>query len=430
MKENESQPQNKLTEEIQLLTVGTGTAGASSFVSSGIAAAILHDRPTAAFLAPSSDPASVAVAELVSEECRKTGCDVVRPPPTCEDFRFRNPDDIDGCHEDASRFLDVLRSAYPDARLIVNPTSGTKQMTAAATIAALDMGIDELRFITGPRQDGVVMTGQESVTRFYTRSFMAMRSRKTVLDLMNAGAYAQAADLAADHLPELADIHRQARLYKVWNRLDYRSAMMVAQESNDSVSRHARRVLGRLVCHNTVSIERVADLAAAALRSAKMHLPEEGVARMYRMLEALGKFRLAHAHHTSEGENGYNLDDMCRLLPPQRSGELRRQSRNGNTVWLGLRQLYDILDTLGDALADDMNRCQAARDLMAMRNNSIYGHGDQPVRADRLMIRFEQIIERIGDHYPDFRERVRESEFFTPAVETQHQRTENSVPLK
>ena len=62
-------------------------------------------------------------------------------------------------------------SPSPSDRLLVNPTSGTKQMSVAAVLAALDEEVGMVIFTVGDRADGVVKTGTERMAEVNTAEF-------------------------------------------------------------------------------------------------------------------------------------------------------------------------------------------------------------------------------------------------------------------
>ncbi len=384
---------------VQLLTVGSGTAGRHSNVAEGIIAALLHDRPDVAYLAPSGAPESRAVAEIVRDGCRERDCDCVRPTPAGDAFfAFTDPDDIECCRSEAVAMLTAIGAAHPGARIVLNPTSGTKQMTAAAVLAALDAGLPELRFITGIRRDGVVATGTERVSVFSTRSFMAQRARRLVADLIRGGAYDQAVTVAADYLPELDLLHRQARLYAAWDRCSYHDALKIAREAVGAPWEAAARHLSILVADGPCSLPRAADLLSASRRALALGRPEEALVRAYRLIELAAKFRL-NEHDIREP---YNLDDLLARLPPSEHDALRRNARNGR-VALGMSQAIHMLRALRDPLGRDILNADAVRDIMEMRNEGIYGHGTKSAGAEKVARRIERVSELLGFHLPGLR---------------------------
>ena len=87
-----------------------------------------------------------------------------------------NHDDIHECRRFAREVIAVAKlELRAEERWVVNPTSGTKQMSAGATLAALDEEVDQIDFTCGERVDGVVETGTEVVQSFDLRGFLFQR---------------------------------------------------------------------------------------------------------------------------------------------------------------------------------------------------------------------------------------------------------------
>jgi len=395
---------------IQLLTVGSGTAGPFSNVAEGIIAALLLDRPDVAYLAPSRAPESQAVAEIVREGCRERGYDCVRSTPAGEAFfSFSDPDDIDRCRTETVAMLNTIRIAHPNAHLVLNPTSGTKQMTAAAVLAAMDLGIGELRFITGLRVDGVIKTGFERVSAFNTRAFMVERAANEAAELLRGGAYTQAARVAGAYLPELADLDRQARLYAAWNRCDYGPALRVAEEGSGAFWAEAVSALRSLVAGGPVSLANLADLLAAARRALERDLPEEALVRAYRLTELAAKLRLAEL----TVKEPYMLDDLLVRLPKCEHEQIKRCARQGR-VTLGLRHAIQLLDALGDSLGRALFNDESVVAIMDMRNESVYGHGTKSAHTDNVARCIEAVVSLLVPHFRGLRTQAKAFAFSAP----------------
>ncbi len=258
------------------------------------------------------------------------------------------------------------------ARLLVNPTSGTKQMSAGATLAALDEGVGEIVFTVGERSDGVVMTGTEKLESFDASAYFAERDLATASDLFAAGAFAAAARLLQPHRdrwPRFAGAHDAAACAHEWQRLRFAQARQIASRSESSLLALLRAPLTRLAEAPERSSALVMELLASARRCLDWQEPEEALARAYRAAELMAKRRLAAHHHLEEP---YQLEDFQQALP-SRSLQFQAVARDG-VLLLGLRQAFDVLVALGDPLG----RAFFAGDLLkplALRNVTLFGHG-------------------------------------------------------
>ena len=153
---------------ILILTVGTGTQGAQSNLAQGLVNTLKQLKPRLFWLVPSASPDSTDLAELVRSEAPE-GC-LFQSWADSQAFRkIEHHDDLFVCRTALREVIQCAKEQLGKGeRLIVNPTSGTKQMSVAATLAALDEGIGEIVFTVGNRADGVVITGTERMAPFKT----------------------------------------------------------------------------------------------------------------------------------------------------------------------------------------------------------------------------------------------------------------------
>ena len=107
-----------------ILTVGTGTAGRHSDLASGLRRTLELLNPRKFWLVPSTAPDSLAIADLIAEGHASYG----------GRFPLEHPDDLESSRQHIRSVIRRVRGQVKEGeRLLVNPTSGTKQMTAAAT---------------------------------------------------------------------------------------------------------------------------------------------------------------------------------------------------------------------------------------------------------------------------------------------------------
>jgi hypothetical protein len=197
-----------------ILTVGTGTAGKYSDVAAGLARTIDLTAPRRFWLVPSRSEKSLPVADLIRESVRNP--DAFCPWSDVQAYRaIEDPDDIHQCR---CVLREVIQKANgelrADERLVVNPTSGTKQMSAGATLAALDEEIGEIMFTVGERADGVVKTGTERMATLSTRQFLLERDLGLAGELFVAGAFYAAAKILKRYSEPEALAARETALRK------------------------------------------------------------------------------------------------------------------------------------------------------------------------------------------------------------------------
>ncbi len=379
-----------------ILTVGTGTAGQHSDLHAGLTATIRAIRPRRYWLAPSADRNSIAMAELIRDDCP----DGFTPADEAAGFFvIPNYDDIFDCRAVMRQAIAAAKNHLrPDEKLLVNPTSGTKQMSAGATLAALDEEIGDLVFTVGKRADGVVKTGTERLVSFSTRDFFADRDLRAADLLFRNGAYSAAVrllDRYAD-LPAAAKPRARALSMFEWQRLNYAPAAAHAALFDQRAGEYLRG-LARDVEANRLSLPVLCDLLHGADALRRWNDCEEAVARYYKALEYALRLRLAQA---LEKTPPFKIQDLRPLLPPKLINELR--PRNDGMIAPGMAWMLQALAHLGDPFA---GACQADKALLGkfrLRNERV--HDIRPVQpaeaqsfCDRLNNLFANNMPELAD---------------------------------
>ncbi len=366
-----------------ILTVGTGTAGRESNLAQGLINTLQQVNPRRYWLVPSSSPDSTGLAELVRDGHEPK--ESFQPWSPTSSFRcIASPDDIFDCQA-ALREVVVAakRELRPGEKLLLNPTSGTKQMSAGATLAAVAEEIGHLVFTVGDRQDGVVRTGTERMAEFSTEALFWERDLRIAEELFQHGAFMAAAQLLANYGEKLSLRPRQTALcLHEWQRMNYASAARHAARFSDDL----RRYLEGLQKSDAFGEAALGDLLAGADELLRWGDQEEAMARYYRGAEQAAKVQLA----TRYGLRGpyYHADALEQGLPPGRWLDgLLASGRNGK-VTLGLETAWTALQQLNDAMAADYWRDETLRSLLGKRNDTLYGHGlaslsGQDVKAAR-----------------------------------------------
>lgn len=379
-----------------ILSVGTGTKGEHSNLAQGLVNSINQSAPRLYWLVPSAHPTSVAVAELVRDGASPAS--VFRAWTPAAPFRqIDRPDDLFDCR---SAFREVIQRARAEMtlkdRLLVNPTSGTKQMSVAATLAALDEEVGEIVFTVGDRADGIVVTGTERMAAFETRRFFLERDLAKASELFSAGAFYAAARLLEGHEGTQALHGRErAHCFHEWQRMKYATAASHAARCPGDLARH----LAMLSRCDPLSLEVLGDLLAGADALLSWGDAEEALARHYRGTEHLAKFRLSEAMGLRPP---YRLEVLLDLLPPSSplTTELRSRARNG-ILHLGNDLAWRILETQQDPLAAAFRSNRRLQEGLRLRNESLYGHGQDPVDVVTVQRIAEDLRRLLQVHLPE-----------------------------
>ena len=381
-----------------ILTVGTGTstAGKHSDVASGLACTLDLCTPRLFWLVPSASEKSRPVADLIRESVEHPGA--FRPWSTDEPYRtIADPDDIHQCRTVLREVIAAARKQLkPGERLIVNPTSGTKQMSAGATLAALDEEVDQIDFTSGERVDGVVKTGTEVVQSFDLRGFLFQRDLRTAAELFHHGAFYAAARMLKGYAQSEAVRSRETALcLHEWQRMNYPKAASHAAKFSEDLRAH----LSALAQADAFSTPLLGDLLAGADELLRWGDCEEALARYYRGAEQAAKVRLAEAHSI---RRPYRLESLLDILPAgcRLAGDLQRWGARDGEILLGAQRAWDVLDACDDPMAASYFGDQSLQHGLRRRNESMYGHGQKPVEAEQVHAVAACLRNLLKDHLP------------------------------
>jgi hypothetical protein len=378
-----------------ILTVGTGTAGKHSDVAAGLARTIDLVNPRLFWLVPSASEKSRPVADIIRESIKRPGafCPWSAGAPYC---LIADPDDIHQCREVFRQVIaEAKKRLQPGERLIVNPTSGTKQMSAGATLAALDEEIGEIMFTVGERIDGVVKTGTEEAKTFSTETFFLERDLRIAQNLFDHGGFHAAARVLRRYrTPEALHARETALCLHEWQRLNYTRAAGHAAKFSEDLCRHLKLVAAA----DSFSPNVLGDLLAGADELLRWGDCEEALARYYRGAEQAAKVRLADAHALHPP---YDLNKVLNLLPTgcRLASDLRRQARNGQ-ILLTAQRAWEVLDEIADPMAAAYVADHALREGLQGRNESMYGHGTAPVNAAQAHAVKDRLRNLLSAHLP------------------------------
>jgi len=357
-----------MTSSLLILTVGTGTAGRESNVAEGLANTVRMIQPCGYWLVPSASEKSLPVADLVRDSVGDAAAFI--PWDSETDYRaILNPDALEDCR---GAVREVIRRARkklrPGERLLVNPTSGTKQMSAGAVLAALDEGVGEIIFTVGDRADGVVRTGTERLESFDALRFYAERDHALACELAASGA-PEAAHRILSHHESLRDDADVALCLHEWERLNYEAARQVAAKSKAPALREVRHFLNELASAASAGKPHILIVSDLLENAAIFHRRGDSESSLFQTCKALEMGLRVRLLETTGLCDPYSLASLRRLpLGKDLMFRLEKNSSNAQTCILGIRQVVEVLKALGDPLADDFRSDRRLGDLLAIRN--------------------------------------------------------------
>jgi CRISPR-associated protein (TIGR02710 family) len=331
--------------------------------------------------------------------------------------------------------------------LTVDYTGGTKSMSAALVLATADR-VHRYSYVGGVERDkgglGVVISGREKmwflqnpwrelvrdelariVVLFANARYLGARNELSALadraDADAARLLAALVDLAAglaswdsfrhaDAKVEMGRAYAFLKVFALGARQPRWSALTQGiAESLDFLKRipgHGSDAASRAVAGGETLI---LDLVANADRRARIeHKYEDAVARLYSCVERAARFRLFTRSPAIDNE---------KVAPEQVPAALREElvrrygESGGRVLRLPLEASYQLLAALGDPLgaAFAARAAQVGR-LLALRNHSILGHGEEAVTQAgydafrRFVVELLDLREETLPRFPEVRD--------------------------
>jgi hypothetical protein len=247
----------------------------------------------------------------------------------------------------------------------------------------------------GERADGVVKTGTERMAPFSTRQFFLERDLRLAGDLLAAGAFFAAAKVLKPY-PEAEAVQARdkALCLHEWQRMNYAKATSHAAKFSEELRKH----LKSLVDADEFSIVVLGDLLAGADELLRWGDCEEALSRYYRGAEQAAKVRLANAHGIRPP---YRLDAVLNVLPAgcRTADELRSRARSGG-LQLGNELAWRVLEVAQDPMAEAYFADCRLQDGLKRRNESMYGHGREPVAIADVQAVSDRLRNLLRAHLP------------------------------
>lgn len=300
-----------------------------------------------------------------------------------------DPDSLQECYAVIQSVLREATEANPNCRYVADYTGGTKTMSVALAMAALEADW-ELSLVKGARTDLVkVVDGTEVAGLVNSWEVRARQRMEEARRLFNDHHYAAAETLLGTILQTgavsttlqttLREWIGLARGFDAWDRFDHARAMAVLTPYQSRIVPNyifLKQILG--ADKRVTGYEAAFDLLRNADRRARQGRYDDAVARLYRATEMFAQIRL---RQRTPSLNSSDLDVALLPEPLRERYESLRDSEDGK-IRLGLRQDYELLVALGDPVGIAYQA--VSKNLLnglSARNNSILAHGEQPLTA-------------------------------------------------
>ena len=300
-------------------------------------------------------------------------------------------DDLDGAWIAMRDAVTVLADRFPGARFIADYTGGTKTMTVALVLAALDRQDVELQLVAGARPNLVQV--EDGTEQAMTASVARLRLDRAMAPYLGAWrrfAYREAAD-GLDGIRIAANDPDRARLglarafsraLALWDDFDHAGALALIDVYAGRIARDHPTMLPALrLLASTREGQReqrvpalLFDLWRNAERRAAQGRFDDAVARWYRLMEWTAQWQIRVALDTD------TADFPRELLPPDAEVTPARDGR----IKIGLWMAWQVVGHHLSGTARDLvvRHGPALRDLLDLRNGSILAHGFRPIGTE------------------------------------------------
>lgn len=315
-------------------------------------------------------------------------------------------EDFSGCVE-AIQTLDGevrewLGRSGGDYRIIVDFTAGTKCMTAALALVAHRWRCD-YSYVGGQRRTkdgvGVVESGAERVVHsanpWNTLGYQAIEDACLLFDQYAFTSGVKLLDEARKAADDesvkrtLATFHQLCEGYGLWDRFQHKDAVQRINTVLKNIA-DVQQVLGAARAESVIRVVRkqrgflqeivdaprssamIVDLLANAQRRKKEGRFDDGVARLYRVIEAIAQLVLAERYKIPATD-----DVELNLIPESLRGVWMTRAEGGK-IRLGLQDVYALLDQLQDQVGKTFRELKLddpQHSPLTTRNQSILAHG-------------------------------------------------------
>ncbi len=330
-----------------------------------------------------------------------------------------NEDDVQDLFIEWNARWGKLLNEWLPAEVIVDFTSGTKPMSAAAVLLALARNAFGLSYVIGERDSTGRVSRSTDIRCICPDLVIAHRQLRLAVEHFHAGSFAAARllvepylkieTLPEESLREVArSVHFLAEAYEAWDRFDYNTAHARLHDSKKFWNKWGWVEDAKRLEDNASLITAVkksnsrqnydpalaADLLGNTRRCMQRHRWDDAVARLYRSCELLAQMRLLQKYGQKTGD----LDPDKLPAPLQAEYRERKVRAADGKIKLGSYEAYHLLQQLGDPLGQEYiarygrsPKWGELKGLLDARNQSLLAHGITPIRQDKAEKLYEHV---------------------------------------
>ena len=378
-----------------LMTVGTGIGGnkeATENLAHGILYSIDTCNPDEVIFFGSE--LSKLTVESVKEQYQKKFDDEF------DYYEFIQLEEID----DFKVYFEAFKSkilTLSDYKVIIDYTSGTKTMTMSAAFASM-LFRKNLFFISGEREDGVVVKGTEKIISQNLYPIYDDLMITKIKELFNTNRFEAGKTLLEDVTKAQKDTYSDLfNSYYYFDNVDYKTAQdyfnfkKFTKEWPELKTQFKKNAKSLSFLNRDDELQEyyvLGSLINNARRRAEENKYDDAIARLYRSLELIAQIKL-------KKEYGIDTSDVDLKIMKEHDVDLDFIFETEGTVKTSLIQDYDLLNALNDDLGEFyIKNKDSVLSSISSRNNSILAHGlnsqteKQYNKLRDLVLRFAEVL--------------------------------------
>ena len=324
-------------------------------------------------------------------------------------------DNLVECYNASLQAIQKALELFPGARIHADYTGGTKTMSSALVIAAIDHGGVELNLVSGPRRDLIkVASGTEMLRKVELTQILWMKRRSTLEELFAVFNYKgciKLIDELACRMPvgtpqekPLQGYLAICRGFDAWDEFRHEEALeyldpysaIMPQElgflRSIIKSRKGYYDQAKAAAEEAKGFEEgvkpnfalVSDILRNAERCLQCEQFDDAVGRIYRALELMAQYALLYMYPPI-----YTSDVRLKSIPDslkEKYTQIWEQhvSNGQDRLQFPLFRAYELLEDLKHPLGSLFSKRKGEmKNQLQLRNNSIFAHGLDPISEDK-----------------------------------------------
>lgn len=322
---------------------------------------------------------------------------------------------------------DLIKKEIPQQNIILDYTTGTKAMSAAAVLAGIKGKVQNLKYISVKRDENRrVIPGTEKIIAVEPTEIMVSYSIDLVINLIKEFRFDSALRLLENIderllAPREGEVVKNlkfvAQAYDRWDKFDHKrfAGEYAKIRFNEPEIREFKVEedipglvlgIGKNIEERKITEPVIVDLINNVRRRIKEGKFDDAIARLYRVVELIAQWRLKEKYDIETSD--VNLE---RIKSEELKEELQAQKdpKDGK-IKIGLKKDYKLLKAEGDELGILFDKNAKLQALLEERNNSILAHGLKPISEDlcrSLLNEVEKIAEKFVKEYSLLKERLK-----------------------